>query len=56
MLEDRLFKNMLVATTPSSHVVDKPPIINRFGVANYAASEFNLFKICIYNELKPMLE
>ena len=56
MLEDPLFKNMLVAMKPSSSIFDKPPILNRLGVANYTVSEFNLFKICIHNELKPMLE
>ena len=56
MLEDPLLKNMLVAMTPSSHAIDKPPILNRFGVANCAASEFNLFKTRVHNELKLMLE
>jgi len=56
MFEDPLFKNMLEAMIPPSCIIDKPPILNRFGAANYAASEFNLFKTCIHNELKPMLE
>ena len=51
MFEDPLFKEMLEAMIPPSCVVDAkdPPILNRFGAAEYANSEFELFKSSLNN-------
>eukprot|EP00957_Ditylum_brightwellii_P087380 6651352-Ditylum_brightwellii.AAC.1 len=56
--EDPLFKEMLKAMIPPSCVMEAkdPPLLTRFGAANYADSEFELFTSCLNKELAPMVE
>ena len=58
MFDDPLFKEMLEAMIPPLCVMEAkdPPILNRFGAADYANSEFELFKTSLNKELAPMVK